>query len=140
MGKMGRRAIARRPDCSTAVGAVSERELTRPEEGLWDWSEDQVKFVALSDAFKSSMTRHRYDMQSQTWCCPPRVEVTRIIEVKNPVRQELYEAARREMLQRNPNGCPAIPDMTAVSCLGTGALAVPWLLRSCQRADSQERL
>ncbi|CAE7765672.1 Tnks [Symbiodinium sp. CCMP2456] len=108
--QMGRQAIARRPDCSTATPAVSHREL-RP-----DGCTDEVKRSAIYAVLMRSMASHRKEIKSLEWCPPPEVVVTRFVEVKNPVRQGLYEAGLHEVLQRNPNGCSPIPDITALSC------------------------
>ena len=108
--KMEMQSIARRLDCSTATPAVSQRELRG------DVCEDEVKANVIRALFGMSMASHRKEFKSLEWCPPPTVVVTRLVEVKNPVRQGLYEAGLREVLQRNPNGCSLIPDMQAFSC------------------------
>ena len=80
------------------------------------------KFTALEHIFQSSLVSHRLERQSQKWCLPPNVTVTRIVEVQNPARQGLYEAARREVLQRDPSGCPGIPNMEALNCAEPGSV------------------
>ncbi|CAE7455618.1 Tnks [Symbiodinium sp. CCMP2592] len=117
MLQMGRQAITRRPDGSTS--AVSLRELT-PEAEDSDWIGDRVKYAALEHIFQSSMVSHRLAQGSQQWCSPPNVTVTRIVEVQNPARQGLYEAARQQVLQRDPSGCPGIPNIEALSCVEPG--------------------
>ncbi|CAE7402136.1 Tnks [Symbiodinium sp. KB8] len=112
--EMGRQAIARRPDCSAATAAVSQRELQGTL--LGGVCEDEVKAMAIRSLFSESMASHRIEIKSLEWCPPPKVVVTRLVEVKNPVRQTLYEAGLHEVLQRNPKGCSPIPDITAFSC------------------------
>ena len=63
-----------------------------------------------------SMARHRETATSSTWCLPPLVEVTRVVMVKNPVKQLAYETARKTVLQRNPDGCTPKHALKAPTC------------------------
>ena len=102
----GIKMLAQLPDCSTMSSAFETRELDQYDH----------KFFVLQDFFTSSMTRHRLSLKSDRWGTPPRVVVSRIMEVKNPPKQRLYEAARQDVLQRNPQGCSPIPGIEAISC------------------------
>ena len=69
-----------------------------------------------------SMASHRESFGSPNWCSPPEVAITRVAEVINPTRQLLYETARKEVLQRNPQGCTEIPGIKASICLQEGGV------------------
>ena len=44
--------------------------------------------------------------------------VTGIKQIINPLKQPFYEAARRELLGRNPIGCQPITGIAATKCKG----------------------
>ena len=79
-------------------------------------SDSNPEFLALQDMFKKSMTRHRRRHGSDIWCSPPDVEITSIEEVLDTTMQNLYEAARMEVRNRNPSGSPGITGISAWKC------------------------
>ena len=95
------------PDCSTLPGSVN----------FACHEVEEHAFRAVSHIFLESMVSHRQHLGASRWCPPPKVAIPSIEEVINPTQQRLYEAARGEVMQRNPQGCEAIPDITAFRCV-----------------------
>ena len=73
----------------------------------------QPDFDTLVRIFQESMTRHRKSLDSDEWCPKPMVEVIKIEEVVNPLKQRLYEVAQDEVGSRNPSGCGRVPGISA---------------------------
>ena len=104
--------LTRLPDCSTLPGSVN----------LTCYPAKEHAFRAVSHIFLESMVSHRKQLGSNLWCPPPKVIITGVEEVVNPAQQHLYEAARNgEVMQRNPQGCEAIPNITAFKCASVHA-------------------
>ena len=62
------------------------------------------------------MVSHRKRHKSDEWCARPDVIVTGVQQVINPFKQPSYEAAGRDVLGRNPNGCQPITGIAATQC------------------------
>ncbi|CAE7520778.1 Tnks [Symbiodinium natans] len=77
---------------------------------------DDPKHVALLEQFHASIVTHRLRMDSNVWCDPARVSVTRIEEVLQPANQLLYEAARRMRASEDSRGCSPIAGISAFKC------------------------
>ena len=71
------------------------------------------EFNTLARIFTDSMTSHRKFYGSDVWCPKPTVEVIKIEEVVNPLKQSIYEAAQKEVGSRNPSGCGPVPGIGA---------------------------
>ena len=71
------------------------------------------EFDTLVRIFQGSMTSHRKYYGSDEWCPQPMVEVIKIDKVVNPLKQSIYEAARKEVGSRNPSGCGPVPGISA---------------------------
>ena len=85
------------------AACLERRELLR----------SQPDFDTLVRIFKESMTSHRKSFDSDEWCPKPMVEVIKIEEVVNPLKQRLYEVAQDEVGSRNPLGCGPVPGIGA---------------------------
>ena len=72
-------------------------------------------FIAIEEMFQSSMVRHRQELPSDQWCDPPKVSVTRIIEIADGRKLDNYLQARYRMHSR-AHACSPIHGMTAVKC------------------------
>ena len=81
-------------------------------------SQEEAEHLELLLMFEASMVSHRKSRQSDKWCAKPDVVVTGIEQIMNPFKQPSYEAARREVLGRNPNGCQPITGIAATKCKG----------------------
>ena len=71
------------------------------------------EFNTIVRIFKMSMTSHRKSFDSDEWCPKPMVEVIKVEEVVNPLKQRLYEVAQDEVGSRNPSGCGPVPGISA---------------------------
>ena len=78
-----------------------------------EFSKTGPDFDTLVRIFQESMTSHRKSFGSDERCPKPVVEVTKIEEVVNPLKQRFYEAAQEEVGSRNPSGCGPLPDIGA---------------------------
>ncbi len=74
------------------------------------------EFNTLVRIFKESMTSHRKSFKSNEWCPKTSVEVIKIEEVVNPLKQRFYEAAQDEVGSMNPLGCGPVPRIRAPKC------------------------
>ena len=90
---------------STLPTPVAARSL-HIEDGL---------FLAMSAMFQASMVRHRLNHQSDQWCEPPNVVVTRILQVVSGRKVDEYQQARRYRCAEDSH-CSPIDGMTAVKC------------------------
>ena len=72
-------------------------------------------FLAISAMFQASMVRHRLNHQSDQWCEPPNVVVTRILQVVSGRKVDEYQQARRYRCTEDSH-CSPIDGMTAVKC------------------------
>ena len=81
-------------------------------------SPKEAEYLHLKQMFEASMVSHRKSYKSDEWCERPDVVVTGIKQIINPLKQPFYEAARRELLGRNPIGCQPITGIAATKCKG----------------------
>ncbi|CAE7828606.1 Tnks [Symbiodinium sp. CCMP2592] len=99
--------LSRLPDVDTASPAGC---------GLYHWDVPALMHSALCSVFVASMTRHRESLQSDQFCDPPQVEITRIREIMNPYIQGLYRHAREGLARSRPAGCEPPHGISAFMC------------------------
>ena len=68
----------------------------------------------LSKIFIDSLTQHRKDRRSSTWCDPPKLEITRIYETINPNLLSQYKTTRKRLAEERPDGCTALSGIPAI--------------------------
>jgi len=83
-----------------------------------DLGEGEPEYDYIVSMFQNSMVEHRKSFDSAEWCEKPKVEVTLIESVVNPVKQPLYELAKEEVKRGNPGGCEPVPGISAAKCQG----------------------
>lgn len=76
----------------------------------------EPEYDYIVSMFQNSMVEHRKSFDSAEWCEKPKVEVTLIQSVVNPVKQPLYELAKEEVKRGNPGGCEPVPGISAAKC------------------------
>ena len=111
-----------RYNSNLSIGSLSrlpELKEMRHGEVRREWlCEELPEYGQLKKMFEGSLVSHRKIFRSYERCPPPDVAVTGIQQVINPFKQPSYEAARREVLGRNPNGCHPIAEIAATKCKG----------------------
>eukprot|EP00434_Breviolum_minutum_P007744 symbB.v1.2.006830.t1/scaffold379.1/size332124/12 len=99
-----------------SISALPPAPLVQEVTTLRDLGEHEPEYDYIVSMFQNSMVEHRKSWKSAEWCEKPKVEVTSIESVVNPVNQPLYVFAREEVKRGNPGGCEPVPGISAAKC------------------------